>query len=345
MGRQSLWGTILLLGLLALVGLGMWKTGGRNAPPQVLMPRRIEGVMGTDATLAVVLHPNDRLLGADALQEAEQSLRDAEAELSTWIHRSELGRLNRAKATVEVPLSAHARQLLQTARRAHRETGGVFDITCRPVIELWRTAGQRKQLPTDDQIAAAQNESNWGTFELTDRGAKKRKPTARVDLGGIAKGYAIDQALGVLSRSGIAGGLVNIGGDLACFGHPPAGEAWEVDVQHPFRDGPFGTLQIAGGAVCTSGNYRRFTEIDGRRYSHIIDPRTGRPAEQTASVTVLADSALTADIWATALSILGTDGFGRLPAGVEAMVIEGDRDDYRVHATGVFWQQLQRNSR
>jgi len=340
MRTRPMWRFLLLGGLVALVAIGMWHTGGRNAPPEVVIRRQVTGVMGTDATLAVVIRPADRTLGSDVLRDAERTIRDVEAELSTWIRRSELGGLNRATADQEVTLSPRARKLLRDARDAFHATDGAFDITCRPLIELWRSAGKDHRLPTEDELAAARAESNWEQIELTDRGARKTTDSARVDLGGIAKGYGIDRALAVLRRSKVAGGLVNAGGDLACFGHPPPGGPWEVDVQHPFSEGRFGTLLIDEGAICTSGNYRRFVEIDGQRYSHIIDPRSGLPAQRASAVTVMADDALTADIWATALSVLGPEGFDRMPEGVEALIIEGDAETYRVHATSGFWRHF-----
>jgi thiamine biosynthesis lipoprotein len=149
------------------------------------------------------------------------------------------------------------------------------------------------------------------------------------DLGGIAKGWAIDRAAEVLRRAGVSGGMVDVGGDLVCFGQPPDGQSWPVDIQDPLGPGHLASLHVSGGAVCTSGGYARFVEIGGRRYSHIIDARTGRPAEAALSVTVVAADAVTADIWATALSVLGTAGLERLPEGVEAMMMVGTEDDHR----------------
>jgi len=111
------------------------------------------------------------------------------------------------------------------------------------------------------------------------------------------------------------------------------GKPWPVDLQNPFGRGRVARLEVSDTAVTTSGNYARYAEIDGRRYSHIIDPRTGRPAEAAASVTILAPEAMTADIWATALGVLGLDGFALLPEGVEALIVIGDEHNYRVYCT------------
>ena len=260
--------------------------------------------------------------------------------MSSWLKDSEIGRLNAAGTGQEVSLSPQTLEVLRTARRAHAQTAGALDVTCRPLIELWRTAGKGGVPPTKSQLADARAASNWELIELTDSGAKKRRATVCVDLGGIAKGWAIDRAADVLREAGLSGGMIDVGGDLVCFGRPPSGDRWPVDVKHPLGPGHLAKLRLSGGAVCTSGGYARFTEIAGRRYSHIIDPRTGQPAEATLSVTVVADDAVTADVWATALSVLGTDGLKKLPEGVEAMMMVGTEKDHRIVCTVGFRRVL-----
>jgi thiamine biosynthesis lipoprotein len=164
----------------------------------------------------------------------------------------------------------------------------------------------------------------------------KRASAARVDLGGIAKGYAIDRAAALLQSAGLSGGVVDVGGDMKCFGQPPDGSAWEMDIKDPFEEGAMAVLQLGGGAVCTSGNYARFSVIEGKSYSHIVDPRSGRPAEAIPSVTVVAPDALTADVWATALSVLGEEGLALLPEGVDALMIVGPQNAYQLLCTAGF---------
>jgi len=226
--------------------------------------------------------------------------------------------------------------MLIAARDAAEATDGAFDVTCRPLIELWRDAGKHGTLPEVARREEARASSRWKLITLLTDGAVKQSDTARVDLGGIAKGYAIDRAVEIVRRADPSGGLVDIGGDLACFGKPADRKFWSVDLRDPFSEEPLGTLQLGEGAACTSGNYERFAEIEGRRYSHILDPRTGMPAEAVPSVTVVSRSAMTADIWATALSVLGPDGFGRLPEGVEALIVTGDSQAERIFATPGF---------
>lgn len=344
MSRERLVGAIAICGLIALVVVGFWKTGGTSAPVRVLLPRRIQAVMGTDGMLAAVIRPEEHGAAAEVLREAENTLRNLEAKLSVRINRSELTQLNRAAGKVEVPLSAVTLAVLQAAQRAHAETDGTFDATCRPQIELWRRAAQAGTVPTDQQLAAARNASNWSQVRLTKTGAVKSRATVEFDLGGIAKGYAIDQAVGMLKQRGWYGGLVNLGGDIRCFGATPTGEPWSIDIENPFGEGSLGTLAATDVAVCTSGNYRRYFEADGRRRSHILDPRTGYPTEAACAVTVVAPDAVTADVWATALSVMGPEGLDRVPGGVEAMMIVGDAQAHRVLFTDGFWRWFRKTA-
>jgi len=142
---------------------------------------------------------------------------------------------------------------------------------------------------------------------------------------------------------GLVGGLVDVGGDVRCFGRRQDGRAWRVGIRNPFKPEAadlLAMLRVTDRAVCTSGNYFRFVEIGGRRYSHIIDPRPGpnmgMPADAIPSVTVLAPTAAVADAWATALSVLGPEGLALLQhdSGVEAMVVTGGPEDYQTHSTG-----------
>jgi len=292
--------------------------------------------MGTTCALVAVVPYGERGRAEKALCQAETALRAVEARMSTWMADSEVSCFNAAGGGVEVPLSPETLEVLRIARDSASQTHGAFDVTCGPVIELWRRAGERGVAPTETELADARAASGWGLIELTERGGVKRCDTARVDLGGVAKGYAIDQAVEALRHGGLDGGLVDVGGDLACFGQQADGQSWPVDVRNPFGSGRLAQLRVRDAAVATSGNYARYTDIAGKRYSHIVDPRTGQPTEATQSATVVAPTALTADIWATALSVMGAQGLSRLPGDVEALMITGSKDDYRLFCTPGF---------
>ncbi|MCP4247230.1 MAG: FAD:protein FMN transferase, partial [bacterium] len=187
----------------------------------------------------------------------------------------------------------------------------------------------------------------WDKWSLLDGGAVKSVDGAGLGLGGVAKGWAIDRATETLAKAGCTGALVNVGGDIRCFGRPDHRDKWIVAVQNPFDQGGgkfFGALAVNDAAVCTSGNYERFTVIDGKRYSHIIDPRTGRCVDFAPSVTVVAPTAAIADGWATALSVLGPEGFKLLDAnsGTEAMLVVGGPQNYTIHETPGFARLLEK---
>jgi len=333
MRKERLIGGALFVGLTALVAIGVWQTRVQRSRTRIAVVHRPRAVMGTNCSLAGVVLARDRGRAEEAIHEAEQVLRAIEARMSRWLTDSEISQLNAAPAGRHVPLSPQTLEVLRAAREATAETGGAFDVTCGPLVELWQNAGQRGVLPQESELADARAASLWELFEINDAGASKSASEARVDLGGITKGYAIDRALEVLREAGLDGGLVDLGGDLACFGSQATAGQWPVDVQDPFSPRSLLRLRIAGGAVATSGNYARYAEIEGERYSHIIDPRSGWPTQMAAGVTVIAPDALTADVWATALGVLGPEGFPTLPNGVDALLITGSPEDYQILST------------
>jgi len=328
--------------VLAVLALGVVYAVARR-PTEV--SRRPWGIMGTASQLKAVV-PRWRVGEAEAaLAGAEGALRAVEARMSTYIELSELSRLNAAPAGEVVALSAETLAVLRLARGLHGQTDGAFDATCLGLFGLWARAGKIGRLPTDAEVAAVRATCGWEKIELLAGGARKRLAGAGIGLGGIAKGYAIDRALETIRRAGCDGGLVDVGGDVRCFGASARGDPWRVGVRNPFdtRGGAFfGTLAVRDEAVCTSGNYERYSEIDGKRYSHIVDPRTGRPVDLAPSVTVVAPTAALADGWATALSVLGPAGLGRLPrdGGIDAMVVVGGPADYTIHQTAGFARRL-----
>ena len=334
--RERLIGGTLILLVAVLVAIGLWQTSGRRDDTLIAVVHNPRAVMGTECSMAAVVPRYDRDRARNALDEAEAVLRGVEARMSNWLDHSEISRLQAAKTGEGVSLSADTIEVLKAAREAAEQTGGAFDATCRPLLELWKRAGEEGVLPTESQLNDARAASNWEQVELTESGAVKLADGVCVDLGGIAKGYAIDRALAAIEEAGVSGGLVDVGGDLACFGQQPEGESWVVEVKNPFQGSTLVRFRIRQGAVATSGNYARHVEIAGKRYSHIVDPRTGRPADAAASVTVVAPTAMTADIWATALSVLEQSGFDVLPDGVEALLVVGTADTYRLICTPGF---------
>jgi len=333
----------LLIALVALAAIGVFHSDRLQS-----FTSHPVGIMGTDTALTVVVRAGETDIARSALEAAENTLRETEARGSWRLGDSEISHLNAAPAAKVVPLSVETLAMLRLARDAADATGGAFDVTCRPLIELWKTSAQEGHPPTPQQRAAARVTSSWDQIILGPAGAEKTTDTACMDLGGIAKGFAADRAAEAMMQLGVSGGLIEIGGDIRCFGrHSGRQEGWRIGIRNPFDPNSpamLATLKLAQGGICTSGNYFRFVEIQGRRYSHIIDPRPGDNCGATAdaapSVTVVAPDAATADIWATALSVLGPAGLKRLPAGVEAMIVTGGPTDHQQHSSEGFGKLL-----
>ena len=338
----SIFWLIVMGAILSLVAVGLWLA---HVGEPLLMVRKANppAIMGTACGLQAVAPADQMDKAEEALAAATASLRATEVRFMSWrIAGSEIHTLNEADAGQLVALSPETIQLLHAARDLADETDGAFDVTFAPVFGLWAAAGKANRLPTGEQLRRALDVSGWKHFQLQEDAVLKHEGESRVDLGGIAKGYGIDRAVAAMQSVGVLGGLIDVGGDVRCFGVHRDGRPWRVRIQNPFApDDPrrsLGIVSLQAGAVCTSGNYRRFFEIDGKKYSHIIDPRTGRPTDFAPSVTVVAATATQADAWATALSVLGPEGLRAIDpeAGIEAMIVVGTPKDHRKYATDGF---------
>lgn len=341
---------ILLLLTGVVICVGFWFTSGGDNGEIVKVGANLQlpEIMSTPQFHIVGYGRGLRGGNCEVVRRAEAAARSVETRMNVYDPDSELGKFNSAAAGEFVPLSPETLEVLTAARKIYAQTGGAFDVTARPLFLLWKNCARTKikKLPTPAQRASARNESQWSDIKLLpgDGGAEKLTGSACVDLGGIAKGCAIDLAVRSLKTSGCIAGVVDIGGDVRCFGKKPDGQKWLVVIRNPFEPGtskPLGTLKIPAMSVCTSGNYERFAEIGGKRYTHIINPKTGKPAAGYPSVTVLAADAGTADAWATALSVTGPDGFAlieKIPnnSGIEAMIVVGNRDKYELKMTDGF---------
>jgi len=300
---------------------------------------RRRGVMNTVVNLTAVAGKNQARLAETTFDEVQALLADVEKRMSSHRPDSELSRLNAAPVGQSVALSVETLAVLRQARDFSTLTDGAFDVTCRPILETWRKAAKAGARPTEAEIQRAVEDTGWRWFRLTPDGAVRDRETATIDLGGIAKKHAIDRAVELMIKRGLAGGMVDIGGDIRCFGRPAEGDLWRIGLRNPFaeeRDALMAVVAIGSGAVCTSGNYERFVKIGDRRYSHIADPRTGLPCEHAPSVSVVGPDAASAGLWATTLCVLGLEGLKRMPpdANLEALMVVGDSpEDSRWYRT------------
>ncbi|NBB95295.1 MAG: hypothetical protein GVY16_06100 [Planctomycetes bacterium] len=337
--RQHIIGCVaavaLMGGIAALIAVGLYLSDeSRSAlqmgtwsmnPAATLDPKRIMGTPQFELTLVVDPAQADQF--ETILERARQAARRVERNMNVYDPTSPVGRFNAAGADQAVPLPPDVVEVLTQSSVVWQKSEKAFDVTIRPVVRLWQQAGQQNRLPTPAERQGARDASRWEYINILDGAAKKSVTTASVDLGGIAKGFGIDRAAEAMIDAGAVGGLVNIGGDVRAFGHRPGDKPWRIGVRSPFDSDPASywmVLAVGTSAVCTSGNYERFSVIDGRHCSHIIDPRTAMPVDAAPSVTVIAPTAADADAWATALSVLGAEGLSLLEeTDIEAMIVLG----------------------
>ncbi len=224
---------------------------------------------------------------------------------------SELMRLCREPVGLPVKVSRELFDVLERSLKVAGETDGAFDPTVGEFVQLWRRARRQKELPAPERIAQARESFGWRNIRLDAKGQTVTllKPNMRLDLGGIAKGYAADAALAVLREHGIRRALAAASGDIAVSDPPPGQKGWRVGIGAiDSQDSvPSATLLLANRAVSTSGDVEQFVEIGGVRYSHIVDPRTGLGLTNRLGVTVIARDATTTDALATAVCVLGLE--------------------------------------
>ncbi len=278
-----------------------------------------------------------------AMRKAVSAVREVENSLSYFMPSSEVGRFNRnASEGSTITLSKDFASVLQAGRKINQASGGAFDPTVVPLLVAWgfRDNGSASgRLPSDRELQAAMDRTgmNHLLFAGDNRTLSVDRDGVKLDLGGIGKGYGMDRAAMALAAAGV-NGMVNGGGDIATVGWAEADEPWAIGVRDPLRPGRiFATLQLPGGqAVATSGNYEQFRELNGQRISHIIDPRTGAPADRVVSATVLAGKAVDADAIATACTAMSpmeaVDMCNRLP-GVEALLVYKTNNSSKLSVT------------
>jgi len=194
-------------------------------------------------------------------------------------------------------------ELYQTAKKVYLDSGGAFDITVGVLTDLWGFSSQTYRVPKPSELRQAL--MMVGLEKITERQGELIIPAGvKLDWGGIAKGWGVDKAFSALQKQGIKSGFINAGGDLRCWGQNPERRAWRIGLKHPRQPGFLGVLELADTAVATSGDYQRYFEVDGVRYHHIFDPKTGFPAQGKQSVTVIGPEAAICDALATAIFVL-----------------------------------------
>jgi FAD:protein FMN transferase len=227
--------------------------------------------------------------------------------LSDYEDDSELTHLSRTHGQA-VKVSDTLWYVLSRSQSLAEKSEGAFDITCGPLTNIWRRARRKKELPTPELIAEMRQRTGWRNLKLNEaaRTAELLLPNMRLDLGAIAKGYACDEALKTLRVSGHGIALVAGSGDMAAGDAPPGRKGWRIEVATLDEKKPC-VVELVNAAIATSGDSYQYLEIEGKRYSHIIDVRTGEPLNEHSLVSIIASDCITADSLATTCSVLGSE--------------------------------------
>jgi thiamine biosynthesis lipoprotein len=237
--------------------------------------------------------------------------------MSDYKKDSEISRVNRDAFKQPVKVSQSTYEVLEKGVEFSRLSEGAFDVTVGPIVQLWRAATAANSVPTEGQLQQAQSKVGYEklTLDANELTVRFAVDGMKLDLGGIAKGYAIDKAIEAMQKQGALGAMVDIGGDIRCFGRPSKGKThWLIGIQDPTKAKEGldpGTsllvLQLEDAAIATSGDYRRFALVEGQRYSHIISRTTAAGTQGMSSVTIIANKAIDADALATAVTVLGSE--------------------------------------
>ncbi|MBG83336.1 MAG: hypothetical protein CMJ40_02185 [Phycisphaerae bacterium] len=272
--------------------------------------------MGTRVNL--IFYAEGDKAANQAAEAAFDRINAIEQSISDWLIDSEVARLRSLPRGESAALSEDLNHILALSVDISNDSEGAFDVTCGALTQAWRKARHIGQMPSSDELAALASTAGWERLARSEVNGVHRVSIDQdglwLDFGGIGKGYAADQALDVLESRGITSALVELGGDMAIGVPPPGQVGWIVDGGS--KEGP---LVVSKCGVATSGSTDQFLEIDGRRWSHLLDPRTGQAVPDRGSFTVTARNASLADGWASVAAIVGVEVAGRM-VGTEEQV-------------------------
>ena len=279
--------------------------------------KQTEMIMGTLIEITII-PANEK-----AIREAFEALNKVDGLMSTYKKDNEICILNReGKAQV----SEETLEVVEAAIKFSNLTDGAFDITVRPLLDLWKKAKKEEKVPTEEEIEKAIFLVGWDKIFIEGNQIRLEKKGMQIDLGGIAKGYAVDKAIEALKRNGIKRALVNAGGDLYALGKAPQQGGWSIGIQDPRdEDKIIDIIKVEDKAVATSGDYRRYFTLEGKRFSHIVNPKTGLTVQDVPmSVTIVGPDGTTTDALSTGVFVLGPEEGMKLIESlpeVEGMII------------------------
>lgn len=328
----------LLIGLVVLLTLVSCQRDH-----EIESKRFVGKTMGT--TWSVVLVPQDGVDTDGLPQLLQQRLDHINHLMSTYDNSSEVSRFNQQQGTDWFSISDETAKVIELSLRISRLTGGAFDVSVGPLVDLWGFGPTERgdKIPDEDQIKQRMASIGYNRLELRcfPPAVKKQVGTLRIDLSAVAKGYAVDKLAEVLKAHGINNYLVEVGGELQVSGTRPDRTPWRIAVEKPLegRREVETVIPLTETALATSGNYRNFYVVDGQHYAHTIDPVLGRPVRhKLASVTILDPSCARADALATALMVLGEEKGRQLveEQGIAAYFLIYEQDQLVDYASPAF---------
>ena len=285
--------------------------------------KREEAIMGT--SIVVELWADERVAGEAAIAAVMDEMHRIDRTMSPFKEDSELSRINREAHAAPVPVSVEMARLIVRAAEFSELSGGAFDITYAAVGHLYDYRNRVR--PSDEELEKARAAIGWRGLVLDSQARTVRfaRPGMRIDLGGFAKGHAVDNATAILRRRGIAHGMVSAGGDSRVIGDR-RGRPWTIGVRDPRRPGQVAAmLPLEDVSISTSGDYERYFDADGTRFHHLIDPATGKSPREIQSVTILASDGLTSEALSKIVFVLGVERGMALvesQSGVDAVVVD-----------------------
>jgi thiamine biosynthesis lipoprotein len=353
---------VLILRLCVFAGVMVFVNSGCQQETQTIQESRV--LMDTLVSISVYVQDSAAEPAIRrAIITAFAEMARLDSMMSSYREDSEVAAINRCGAAGgEMEVSADVDTVLRLAQWAAEISAGAFDVTVAPILRLWGLGTDSAGVPAPEKITARLLSVNFRGMTLAYKmmngiaGAGKthlrfRQPDMAIDLGGVAKGYAVDRGLAVLAQAGIRDAMITAGGDLRAIASPMTSGRRHIWIRHPRADTAgaekqafFGRFRLDTGAVSTSGDYERFFIKENKRYHHIIDPSTGYPAAKATSATVVAKTSIQADALSTALFVLGPErGIAladSLPE-VEAMIIYFAADKLQWRATKALQEKLE----
>jgi thiamine biosynthesis lipoprotein len=288
--------------------------------------KRTLKLMGSRFDITVVA--NDSITAHKYIDTAVTEITRIEKLISSWDTTSQTSAINKNAGIAPVKVDTELFKLIQRAISISKLTDGAFDISYASMDRIWKFDGSMKQMPTNEDITASVSKVDYQNIilDLEKNTVFLKLKGMKIGFGAIGKGYAADKAKALLISKGVSSGIINASGDMNTWGKQPNGTEWKVAITNPLnKDKVFALLPINNGAVVTSGNYEKFVEFKGKRYTHIIDPRTGFPSSGIISVTVFAPKAELADALATSVFVMGKetglDRINQLP-NIECIIID-----------------------